>query len=169
MALVVIGGNAAGMSAAARARRLDARLEIVVLEKGPVISYGTCGLPYFVEGRVRDAKQLIVYTPEYFRKERNIEVRTGERAVSISHPRREVTLESGGRVRYDHLVVATGARCESMGIAGGNLPHVFTLHTLDDAERMRTFIREQRPRRAVVIGAGYIGVEAADALRRNGL
>jgi NADPH-dependent 2,4-dienoyl-CoA reductase/sulfur reductase-like enzyme len=169
MALVVIGGNAAGMSAAARARRLDPRLEIVVLEKGPQISYGSCGLPYFVEGRVRDAQQLIVHTPEYFRKERNIEVRTGARVVSISHPRREVTLESGGRVRYDHLVVATGARCDSLGIAGARELHVFTLHTLEDAERMRRFIREKRPGRAVVIGAGYIGVEAADALRRNGL
>ena len=94
MALVVIGGVAAGLSAAARARRIDPRLEIVVLEKGPVISYGACGLPYFVEGRVRDAEQLIVYTPEYFRKERNIEVRTGARVVAISHPRREVALES---------------------------------------------------------------------------
>src|SRR5580700_11055954 len=128
MPLVVIGGNAAGMSAAARARRLDPRLEIVVLEKGPVISYGTCGLPYLVEGRVRDARQLIVYTPEYFRKDRNIDVRTGARVAAISHPRREVTLESGGRVRYDHLVVATGARCESLGIAGAQGPHVFTLH-----------------------------------------
>jgi NADPH-dependent 2,4-dienoyl-CoA reductase/sulfur reductase-like enzyme len=169
MALVVIGGNAAGLSAAARARRLDPRLEIVVLEKGPVISYGACGLPYFVEGRVQEAKQLIVYTPEYFRKERNIDVRTGTRVVAVSHPRREVTLESGGRVRYDHLVIATGARCDSMGIAGASGPNVFTLHTLDDAERMRRFLREKRPRRAVVIGAGYIGVEAADALRRNGL
>ena len=169
MALVVIGGNAAGLSAASRARRLDPRLDIIVLEKGPVISYGACGLPYFVEGRVREAKQLIVYTPEYFRKERNIEVRTGTRVVSISHPRREVTLESGGRVRYDHLAIATGARCDSLGIAGAREPHVFTLHTLEDAERMRRFLREKRPKRAVVIGAGYIGVEAADALRRNGL
>jgi NADPH-dependent 2,4-dienoyl-CoA reductase/sulfur reductase-like enzyme len=169
MALVVIGGNAAGMSAAARARRIDPRLEIVVLEKGPAISYGACGLPYFVEGRVREAAQLIVYTPEYFRKERNIDVRTGARVVSISHPRRELTLESGARVRYDHLVVAAGARCDSMGIQGAVQPHVFTLHTLDDAERMRRFLREKQPKRAVVIGAGYIGVEAADALRRNGL
>ena len=93
MALVVIGGVAAGLSAAARARRIDPRLDIVVLEKGPVISYGACGLPYFVEGRVREAKQLIVHTPEYFRKERNIEVRTGARAIAISHPRREVVLD----------------------------------------------------------------------------
>lgn len=169
MALVVIGGVAAGMSAAARARRLDPRLEIVVLEKGPAVSYGACGLPYFVEGRVREARQLIVHTPEYFRKERKIEVRTGARVVSISHPRREVALESGERVRYDRLIVATGAQCETCGIAGAEREHVFTLHTLEDAERMRAFIREKRPKNAVVVGAGYIGVEAADALRRNGL
>jgi NADPH-dependent 2,4-dienoyl-CoA reductase/sulfur reductase-like enzyme len=169
MALVVIGGVAAGLSAAARARRIDPRLEIVVLEKGPVISYGACGLPYFVEGRVRDVRQLMGYTPEYFRRERNIEVRTGERATSISHARREVTLESGGRLRYDHLVIATGARCDISGFAGAGQPHIFTLATLDDAVRMRQFLREKRPRSAVVIGAGYIGMEAADALRRNGL
>ena len=169
MALVVIGGVAAGLSAAARARRIDPRLDIVVLEQGSVVSYGACGLPYLVEGRVREARQLIVHTPEYFRKERNIEVRTGARAISIAHPRREVALESGGRVHYDHLVIAAGARCDTAGIAGARQPHVFTLHTIDDAERMRRFLLEKQPRRAVVIGAGYIGVEAADALRRNGL
>ena len=169
MALVVIGGVAAGMSAAARARRLDPRLEIVVLEKGPAVSYGACGLPYFVEGRIREAQQLIVYTPEYFRKERHIDVRTGARVVSISHARREIALESGERVRYDRLVIATGARCDTCGMAGADREHVFTLHTLEDAERMRAFLREKRPKRAVVVGAGYIGVEAADALRRNGL
>ena len=169
MALVVIGGVAAGLSAAARARRIDPRLDILVLEKGPAVSYGACGLPYFVEGRVREARQLIVHTPEYFRKERNIEVRTGARVVSIAHPRREVELASGDRVHYDHLVIASGARCDTAGIAGAEQAHVFTLHTIEDAERMRRFIREKRPRRAVVVGAGYIGVEAADALRRNGL
>jgi NADPH-dependent 2,4-dienoyl-CoA reductase/sulfur reductase-like enzyme len=169
MALVVIGGVAAGLSAAARARRIDPRLEIIVLEKGPVVSYGACGLPYFVEGRVREPGQLIVYTPEYFRKERNITVRTGAHVVSISHPRREVQLESGERVHYDRLVIATGARCDTSEIAGTDRPHVFTLHTLEDAERMRAFLAEKQPRRAIVVGAGYIGVEAADALRRNGL
>ena len=95
MRLLGIGGVAAGLSAAARARRLDPGLEIVVLEKGPTISYGACGLPYYVEGRIRRAGQLIVYTPEYFRKERNITVRTGARVISIAHPRREVVLEKG--------------------------------------------------------------------------
>lgn len=169
MALVVIGGVAAGLSAAARARRIDPRLPITVIEKGPAVSYGACGLPYLVEGRVHTAEQLIVYTPEYFRKERNIEVRTGARVVSIAHPRREVVLESGERVRYERLVIATGARCDTIGIDGANEPHVFTLHTLDDAERMRRFLAERKPGTAAVVGAGYIGVEAADALRRNGL
>ena len=169
MALVVIGGVAAGLSAAARARRIDPRLEIVVLEKGPVISYGACGLPYFVEGRVRETAELITYTPEYFRKQRNIDVRTGARVIAISHPRREVTLESGARVAYEKLVIATGARGGMPNLPGAQLAHVFRLYTLDDAERMRSFVRERKPKSAVVVGGGYIGIEAADALRRNGL
>jgi CoA-dependent NAD(P)H sulfur oxidoreductase len=169
MALVVVGGVAAGLSAAARARRLDPGLPIIVLEKGPVVSYGVCGLPYLLEGRVREAADLIVHTPEYFRKERHIEVRTGARVAAISHPRREVVLESGEHIKYDRLVIATGARCDTSAIAGAGQSHVFTLHTLDDAERLRAFLRDRHPRRAVVIGAGYIGVEVADALRRNGL
>jgi len=168
VALVIIGGVAAGLSAAARARRIAPDLEIVVLEKGPVISYGACGLPYVVEGRVKEPSDLIVYTPEYFRKERKVDVRTGARVVAISHPRREVTLESGERVRYEHLVIATGAHCDTCGI-GRLPPHVFTLHTLDDAARLRDFLREKQSRDGVVVGAGYIGLEAADALRRNGL
>ncbi len=171
MALVVIGGVAAGLSAAARARRIDPRLEIIVLEKGPDISYGACGLPYFVEGRVGRREQLIAYTAEQFRKERRVEVRTGARVTSISHPRREVVLESGAKVPYERLVIATGARCDQSGIACSEsaADRVFTLHTLQDAERMRTFLRERRPRHAVVVGGGYIGVEAADAVRRHGV
>src|ERR1039458_10156612 len=134
MALVVIGGVAAGLSAAARARRVNARLEIVVLEKGPAISYGACGLPYFVEGRVREVADLIAHTPEYFRKQRNIDVRTGAR---------EMALESGAKVAYEKLVIATGARGGMPALPGAQLPHVFTLHTLQDAERMRRFLRER--------------------------
>lgn len=169
MGLVVIGGVAAGLSAAARARRLDPSLEITVLEQGPLVSYGACGLPYFVEGRVREADELTVYTPEYFRCERKIDVRTGACVTSIAHARREVALAGGGRVRYERLVIATGARCRSAGISGTDQPQVFTLHTIADAERIRAFLRDRRPRSAVVIGAGYIGLEMADALRRNGL
>jgi CoA-dependent NAD(P)H sulfur oxidoreductase len=169
MRLLVIGGVAAGLSAAARARRIDPSLEIVVLEKGADISYGACGLPYYLEGRVRRAEQLIVYTPEYLRKQRNIAVRTGARVVSISHARREVALAGGERVHYDRLVIATGARPRTTDFEGTNLPHVFTLHTLEDAERLKAYLGDKRPKQAVVVGAGYIGLEAADALRRNGL
>src|SRR5215467_14287500 len=123
MALVVIGGVAAGMSAAARARRLDPGLEIIVLEKGPVVSYGACGLPYLVEGRVADPDQLIVYTPEYFRKERRIDVRINSPVASIGHPRREVMLESGTRIPYERLVIATGARSGGARISGAAQPH----------------------------------------------
>jgi CoA-dependent NAD(P)H sulfur oxidoreductase len=169
MGLLIIGGIAAGLSAAARARRIDPSLEITVLEKGAVISYGACGLPYFVEGRVRRADQLIVYTPEYFRGARNIAVRTGARVVSMSHARREVALEGGERVRYDRLVIATGARPRAVDFDGAGLPHVFTLHSFEDAERLKLYLAEKQPKRALVVGAGYIGLEAADALRRNGL
>ncbi len=169
MRLVVIGGVAAGLSAAARARRIDAGLEIVVLEQGATISYGACGLPYYLEGRVAHAKQLIVYTPEYFRQDRNIDVRTGARVVSISHARRDVVLEAGERVRYDKLVISTGARARTSGIEGAAHPNVFTLHTLLDAQRLKAYLRDHQPKHATIVGAGYIGLEAADALRRNGL
>jgi NADPH-dependent 2,4-dienoyl-CoA reductase/sulfur reductase-like enzyme len=169
MRLLVIGGVAAGLSAAARARRIDPSLEIIVLEKGADISYGACGLPYYLEGRVRRPEQLIAHTPEYFHKERSIAVRTGARVVSISHPRREIALDNAERVRYDRLVIATGARPRTTDFEAATLPHVFTLHTLADAERLKAFLRDKQPKQAVVIGAGYIGLEAADALRRNGL
>jgi NADPH-dependent 2,4-dienoyl-CoA reductase/sulfur reductase-like enzyme len=169
MRLVVIGGVAAGLSAASRARRVDANLEILVLEKGETISYGACGLPYYIEGRVQDPRELIVYTPEYFRKERNITVRTGAAVAAISHARREVSLAGGERIHYDRLVIATGARPESSAVAGADQSHVFRLLTLADAIRLKQYLAEKRPRSAVVVGAGYIGLEAADALRRNGL
>ena len=169
MRLVVIGGVAAGMSAAARARRIDPGLEILVLEKGATVSYGACGLPYLVEGRVRRPEDLIVYTPQYFRQERNITVRTGAAVATIAHSRREVTLCGGERIHYDKLVIATGARPDAAAIPGADLPHVFRLNTFADGVRLKEYLGEKRPRRAVVIGAGYMGLEAADSLRRNGL
>jgi len=169
MRLVVIGGVAAALSAAARARRLDKSLDIVVLEKGEAISYGACGLPYYIEGQVGSAEDLILYTPEQFQQERNITVRTRARVCSIQHARREVVIESGERVPYDRLVIATGARPSASAIRGADLPHVFTLHTLEDARRLNDFLIRERPRNAVVIGAGYIGLEVAGALRARGL
>ena len=167
MRLVVIGGVAAGLSAAAHARRLDKNLGIVVLEKGPVISYGACGLPYYIEGQVRDLAELVHFTPERFRRERNIEVRTGVEAAAIHHSRRQVALAGGEKVHYDKLVVATGARTDRSAIPGSDLPHVFTLQTPENARRLMEFLETRRPRRAAIVGAGYIGLEIATALRAH--
>ncbi|MCL4401337.1 MAG: FAD-dependent oxidoreductase [Acidobacteria bacterium] len=169
MRLVVIGGVAAGLSAAARARRIDKSLDIVVLEKGDTIAYGACGLPYFIEGRVRALDELILYTPERFERERNVTVRTGAQVTAISHAQRHVALAGGERVHYDRLVIATGARPDRAGIQGAELPHVFTVQTPSDAVRLKEFLERQRPKRAAVIGAGYIGLELAEVLRTQGV
>jgi NADPH-dependent 2,4-dienoyl-CoA reductase/sulfur reductase-like enzyme len=168
MRLVVIGGVAAGLSAAARARRLDRSLEITVLERGDLVSYGACGLPYFVSGQVRSLNQLVTYSPEYFARERNIQVRTTAEVVSIAHARRQLTLNGGERIAYDKLVIATGARVVRE-IDDADQPHVFTMQTPSDGARLRAFVLERRPRTAAIIGAGYIGLEAAEALRVLGL
>ena len=168
MRLVVIGGVAAGMSAAARARRVDRSLEILVLERGQHVSWAACGLPFYVSGRVASPDELILHTPDYFRRERNIDVRTGAEVVAIQPARRQVVLRGGERIRYDKLVIACGAR-PLRELPGADLPHVFTLHTLEDARRLREFIEQRRPQRAVVVGAGYIGLEVADALAERGL
>lgn len=169
MRLVVIGGVAAGLSAAARARRIDPSLEILVLERGQAVSYGACGLPYYLAGRVSSLDELVVYTPDYFQRERNITVRTGAQVAAISHPHRQVALAGGERLHYDRLVVATGARADRSAIQGGELPHVFTLQTPADARRLKGFLEQRRPRRAVVLGAGYLGLVLAEVLRTHGL
>lgn len=169
MRIVVIGGVAAGLSAAARARRLDRNAEIIVLERGSTISLGTCGLPYYIEGQVKSLDDLVLYTPEQFRQERNIEVRTHTNVTAIQHARREVLLAGGERLQYDRLIIATGARPDTGGVEGWNQSQVFGLHTLEDAQRMKSFLEQRRPKRAVVVGTGYIGLEAAEALRAQGL
>src|SRR5256885_2174427 len=139
------------MSAAARARRLDRSLEIIVLEKGPTPSYSACGLPYFVEGQVRKLDDLLVHPAEYFARERNIAVRTGVAVTAISHARREVATSIGERVHYDKLVIATGARVDDVPLPGIDPAIVFRLQTLADAGALRSFILDRRPRRAVIV------------------
>jgi NADPH-dependent 2,4-dienoyl-CoA reductase/sulfur reductase-like enzyme len=157
------------MSAAARARRVDRSLEIVVLEKGNTVCYSACGLPYFVSGEVRTLDDLIVHTPEFFERERNIKVRTGTEVIAIEHGRRRVVTQDGAAVSYDKLVIATGARQDTSEPLDIDAARVFRLQTIEDASRMRTFLAAHRPKTAVVAGAGYIGIEAAEALRTNGV
>ena len=170
--LIIIGGVAAGMSAASRARKLDPQLEIVVLEKGRHVSYGTCGLPYYLSGQVVDASELVVYTAEFFREKRDIDVRLEHEVTEIEPGRKRVhALRSRAQpvvVEYDKLVIATGG-APALDIPGVQLSNVFTCNDLAGTIRLRAFIEEQRPRRAVIIGSGYIGLEVADALVHRGM
>jgi len=170
--LLVIGGVAAGMSAASRARRLDPNLEIVVLEKGQDVSYGACGLPYFISGRVASAAELVVHNADFFRKERGFDVRLGHKAVSIEPGFKLVVGETdyGQRVEihYDKLVLATGG-APAEQIPGSDRPNVFTCNDLASAVRLRAFLEREKPRKAVIAGSGYIGLEVADALVSRGL
>jgi len=168
MRLVVIGAVAAGLSAATRARRLDPNLDIVVLEKGDTVSYGACGLPYLVQDKVRHLEDLVVYTPAYFQKERNIEVRTNSEVLEMEHPRRRVRLASGEFLQYSKLIIATGARPDVSGLAGADQPHVFSLNSPAAAVRLKHHLMRAKPGRASVIGGGYIGLEAVEVLRTYG-
>lgn len=169
---VIIGGVAAGMSAASRARRRDPDLEIIVLEKGQHVSYGACGLPYYLSGKVADWNDLVVYTPEYFREKRAIDVRLGHEAVQIEPGRKLVhALRPGSQpvaIPYDKLLIATGA-APAMAILGAELPGVFTCSDLAGAVRLREFLEKEKPKNAAIAGSGYIGLEVADALSRRGI
>ena len=172
--LVVIGGVAAGMSAASRARRLRRDIEIVVLEQGRDVSYGACSLPYYISGVVPDRSDLIVYDADFFRTERRIDVRLGTRATAIDLRRRSVTARSADDGReealgYDALVLATGARPIRPPVPGAELSGVFTLRNMADGDAIRRLLDERRLSRATVVGAGYIGLEMAEAFAVRGL
>jgi NADPH-dependent 2,4-dienoyl-CoA reductase/sulfur reductase-like enzyme len=172
--LLVIGGVAAGLSAASRARKVDPRLDITVLEQGRHISYSTCGLPYLVGGHVRRTEELLVYSAQFFREKRGIEVLTGMRALEIEPGRRRVRAQSVETKQertflFDRLVIATGSRPDWPAIPGLNLPGVFQGNNLEGALAVRAFIESHRPRRAAILGGGYIGLEYAEALRGLGL
>ncbi|HLW79657.1 MAG TPA: FAD-dependent oxidoreductase [Terriglobia bacterium] len=172
--LLVIGGVAAGLSAASRARRVDPYLEIVVYEKGPDISYSACGIPYFIAGEVKDAGRLRVYSPEFFRAQRNIQVLTGHEVTEVSTSRRRVTVIAPGgapleEVHYDRLVLATGAEPARPRVPGLDLEGVFHVNDLQAALAFERYLDREHPRRALIIGGGYIGLEMADALVARGL
>jgi len=171
MRLVVVGGVAGGMSAAARARRLDESAEIVVLERGPHVSFANCGLPYFVGGEITDPERLLVQTPESLRGALALDVRTGHEVVGLDPEARTVTVRTPAGVEelgYDALVLSPGARAVRPPIPGLDSPRVSTLRTVDDALALRERVVEGATD-AVVLGAGFIGVEAAEALAAAGL
>jgi len=169
--LVVIGGNAAGMSAASRARRVNPQMEVVVLEKGDYVSYGTCGLAYLVSGVVPRPGDLVVHPPDYFRAERGIDVRTGHEVVDIVPGQRQIVARRGQdtfALKYDKLVIAAGG-APAATLPGADGAGVFNINDMAGTLALRRFLEERRPRTAAVIGGGYIGLEAAEALRRRTL
>lgn len=171
--LVIIGGVAAGMSAASRARRLDPDLEIVAYERTGYISYGSCGLPYLIAGVVSEAADLVARTPEQFAQQ-GIETHTHHEVERIDTANRMLKVRDlDGRqefsVAYDQLVVATGGSAIRPSIPGVDLQGVFVLRTVEDGLAVNEFMTQHRPRRAVIIGGGYIGVEVAEAFVQRGL
>ncbi|MFC7878371.1 FAD-dependent oxidoreductase [Isoptericola sp. NPDC057391] len=169
--IVVVGGVAGGMSFAARARRLDETAEIVVLERGAHVSFANCGLPYHVGGEIPDADRLLVQTPESLCAALALDVRTGHDVTALDTDRRVVTattVDGAVELPYDALVLAPGARAVRPPIDGLDSARVRTLRTVDDARTLRERV-QGGARRAVVLGAGFIGVEAAEALAGAGL
>jgi len=165
--LVVVGGGAAGMSAASAARRTDPELAITVLESGPFPSYGVCGIPYYLSGVVPDAQSLVSYPAEVFRMRRRIDLRLETPVDSIDLLGQEVTTAAGEVIEFDRLVFALGARPIVPSIPGVDHPRVVTIRRLDEAIALRAILGEIR--RAVVVGAGYIGLEMAESLCASGI
>lgn len=171
--IVIIGGVAAGASAAAKARREDEHAEIVVLEKGPHVSFANCGLPYYVSGEIEERDALLQQTPRSLWERLALDVRVHHEAVAIDGERRVVEAidHRTGERRYfpwDALVLATGARPIVPPIPGVEARNVHLLRDVPDAVALRRAV-EEGARRAVVIGGGFIGLETAEALRHRGL
>lgn len=169
--LVIIGGVAAGMSAAARARRTDPTMEIIVYEKSGYISYGACGFPYFIKGEVERIEDLIARTPAQMASQ-GICVCVHHEVVALDTARRVVSVRDlrGGREfdePYDRLIIAAGARVPRPNIPGNALAGVFTLRTVEDALAIRDWLVTERPRHGVLLGASYTGLELAEALAAN--
>jgi NADPH-dependent 2,4-dienoyl-CoA reductase/sulfur reductase-like enzyme len=168
--LVVVGGVAAGMSAASKARRIDPDMEIIVYEKSGYVSYGACGLPYYVQGVITNHNHLIARTPEQFAKQ-GIQVYTHHEVMHIDSQRRFVQVRNlvdgdSFETPFDKLMLSTGGYALRPRIDGLNPTpeNLFVVRTVEDGIAIRRFIREEKPDRAVIVGAGYIGIEMAEAL-----
>ncbi|MDY0291509.1 MAG: FAD-dependent oxidoreductase [Desulfuromonadaceae bacterium] len=169
--IVVIGGNAAGMSAAAKIRRTQPEREILVLEKTPYTSYSSCGIPYLIGGLIEKVDSLVVRSPEKFREKYNIDVRTGHEVIEVDHRSQRVKVQRLGSTQvveepYDQLLIATGARPFCPQVPGMDAIGIFGLSGLASGIRIQEFLAKESPQNVVVIGGGYIGLEMAEALTR---
>ena len=174
MKTLIIGGVAGGATAAARLRRLDEKMEIVVLERGAFVSFANCGLPYYIGGDITEKSNLTLQTPMSFKSRFNIEVRVFNEATSVNPENKTVAiknLKTGETYQehYDNLILSPGASPIRPAIVGIDSDKVFTLRNIPDTMKIKAYIEEKHPRSAVVVGGGYIGVEMAENLRKAGL
>ena len=174
MKTIIIGGVAGGATAAARLRRLDEKAEIIILERGEYVSFANCGLPYYIGGVITDRGDLTLQTPQSFKARFNIDVRVLNEAVKVSPDAKTVTvknLRTGETYEesYDNLILSMGAEPIRPNIDGADGSNVFTLRNIPDTLRIKNYIDTAKPRSAVVIGGGYIGVEMAENLGEAGL
>ena len=169
MKVVIIGGGAAGASCAARLRRLDEFAEILILEKTDEISIANCGLPYYVSGVIGDRENMLVSSPEKFKSWFRVDVRLNAEVIKINREAKNLQLKNGEVIDYDTLVLTPGASPVIPDFAGMDKTRVFAVRTLDDADRIKCFIKNNGSKKAAVIGGGFIGVEMAENLAEMGL
>lgn len=167
--VVIIGGVAGGASTAARLRRLDEQVEIVLLEKGDAISYANCGLPYYIGGVITDRDELFVQTPEGMKKRFNIDVRVNHEVLKIDPAKHELfikDLQQGNTYveSYDQLVLSPGSKPIVPKVPGVDLSRVFTLRSIPDTDRIKQYLTDNNVNSAVVVGGGFIGLEMAENL-----
>lgn len=173
--LVVIGGVAGGATAAARARRLNEHAEIIVLERGPYISFANCGLPYYIGKVIKKRDDLMVTDAESFSKRYNVDVRPNCEVIDIDRQNREVLVyshQNGGQYKesYGRLILSPGAEPIRPPFAHGiDAQNVFTLRSIPDTDRIKAYVDENRPEKAVVVGGGFIGLEMVENLAFRGV
>lgn len=172
MKIIIIGGVAGGATTAARIRRVDETAEIILLEKGKHISYANCGLPYYIGGVIEEREKLFVQTPEAFSTRFRVDVRTENEVIFIDRKKKTVTVRQSSEdtyeESYDKLLISTGASPVRPPLPGIDLPGIFTLRNVTDTDRIKEYINSHSPRKAVVVGAGFIGLEMAENLHAQG-
>ena len=172
MKVVIIGGIAAGMSAAAKLKRMSPNDEVIVYEKGDIVSFGACGLPYYAGGFFEDPNEMIARTPEAFR-EAGVEIHTKHEVTNVDFSNKKVTVKNLNtnevlEESYDKLMIASGARAIIPPIKNIDLENVVTLKSMDDGNKLRELMSKEENKKIAIIGAGFIGLEAAEAAKHRG-
>ena len=172
--LVVIGGDAAGMSAASKVRREQPDFEIIVFEKSEFTSYSACGIPYFISGKVEKLEELIIRTPEEFNKKYNIQAKTLHEVLEVDTDNNKVLVHNYNDKTqfwesYDELLIATGGKAFCPEVENHTAEGIFGIQTLNSGKKVDAFITKHQPKKAVIVGGGYIGLEMAEALILKGI